>query len=364
MSTILIAAFAAGIALTIVQSRMGKPDDIAQWRYRAYKACSIYLLISIGLKGGAKVGEQGLLSILSTGTISVVVSVLIFLLAFLLLTRYTKFSRQTRISWAAHQGSVSVGTYAAAIAIFTETGVIVNPLSAAWLVLMEVPAIIVGLLFLSNGSGNKGAFKRLLFDRSILIMTGMLVFGYFFGQATKGIWVPIFDGTAFYVVLGFFLFEMGRKAGKYVKKLGQDSLPLVMFGIAFPLLCGGLGLAICALFGLPANDVAMLGVLFASASYVLATAVMESVCEEKEAVALSLTASLGVTLPFNLLIGIRLYSWSAVQLTQGTEASVLYAYGIIAVVLLVVAIALNPFTTIVRWLKTGTLTINAPSSGD
>ncbi len=343
MSTILIAVFVAGIALTIILSRMGRSDEIARWRFLAYKACSIYLLISIGLEGGTKVGEQGLMAVLDTGIISIVVSTIIFFIAYTLLTRFTQFSDQTRISWAAHQGSVSVGTYAAAIAIFTESGIAVNPLSAAWLVLMEVPAIIVGLIFLSRTGNSSGGFKKLLFDRSILIMTGMLIVGYFFGSATKDFWQPIFDGTAFYVVLSFFLFEMGRKAGKYIKKLGQDSLPIIGFGLVFPLLFGSLGLAICALYGLPMNDVAMFGVLFASASYVLATAVMESVCSEKAAVALSLTASLGVTLPFNLLVGIRLYQWVAVHLTAETEASTYISFAMLGIVALITFIAFSPF---------------------
>lgn len=360
ISELLIAAFILGIVLTIVLSRMGKSDEIARWRYLAYKACSIYLLISIGLKGGAKVGEKGLLAIIDTGLLSIILSMVVFLIAYLLLTRFTKLSKQTRISWASHQGSVSVGTYAAALAIFAQMGVVVNPLSAAWLVLMEVPAIIIGLIFLSSGSNESGGFKKLLFDRSILIMTGMLVVGYFFGPQTQNYWLPIFDGNVFYIILGFFLFEMGRKAGKYIKQLGQDSLPIIGFGIGFPLLFGSLGLAVSALFGLPVEDIAMLGVLFASASYVLATAVMESVCEEKAAVALSLTASLGVTLPFNLIVGIRLYHWVATQLTASTEASSLIAWGMIAVVALVTLVALIP--TNLFHAKGGGLKANA--SGD
>ncbi len=343
MAQLLIAAFALGILLTIILSRMGKSDDIAQWRLTAYKICSIYLLISIGLNGGTKVGEKGLLSILDTGLVSVIVSVLIFGCSYILLTRFTSFSRQTRISWAAHQGSVSVGTYAAAIAIFNSIGLGVNPLSAAWLVLMEVPAIMAGLAMLSRGSGSSGSLKRLLLDRSILIMIGMLVVGYFFGAATQHLWAPIFDGTVFYIILAFFLFEMGRKAGKYIKQLGQDSLPIISFGIAFPLLFGALGMGICALWGLPVQDVAMLGVLFASASYVLAPAVLEGVCTEKAAVALSLTASLGVTLPFNLIIGIRLYHWVAEFLTNGNANSAIVAWAMVITVLGITAVSLLPF---------------------
>ncbi len=137
---------------------------------------------------------------------------------------------------------------------------------------------------------------------------------------------------------------MGRKAGKYIKKLGQDSLPIVSFGIAFPLLFGALGIAICTLIDLPVEDIAMLGVLFASASYVLAPAVLESVVEEKAAVALSLTASLGVTLPFNLIIGIRLYYWVASFLTEGSVNGNTIAWAMLGGVLGVTLLAALPFS--------------------
>jgi hypothetical protein len=60
------------------------------------------------------------------------------------------------------------------------------------------------------------------------------------------------------------------------------------------------------LFGLSVGGTAMLATLAASASYIAVPAAMRISVPEANP-SLSLTASLGITFPFNVLVGIYLY---------------------------------------------------------
>ncbi|HYN88195.1 MAG TPA: sodium-dependent bicarbonate transport family permease, partial [Ardenticatenaceae bacterium] len=180
MSQFLAVTFALGIAWTwwhasqLIQPRWGSLGSKETSRSTTlYKAASYYLLCRIGLLGGAEIAGQGVTSFVAPGLVSVALSLGLFLLAYVLLSRFTTFDRDTKVSWAAHQGSVSVGTFAAAQAFLADLGHVVNPVVIVWLALMELPAILLGTLFL----GRKDAIRQLVHDKSIVLLIGALAAG-------------------------------------------------------------------------------------------------------------------------------------------------------------------------------------------
>ena len=87
---------------------------------------------------------------------------------------------------------------------------------------------------------------------------------------------------------------------------------LIAFAIVMPVMAGGLGIFTANMIGLSVGGAAMLATLYASASYIAAPAAMRIAIPEANP-ALSIGAALGVTFPFNLLIGIPLYHEMAVR---------------------------------------------------
>jgi hypothetical protein len=80
---------------------------------------------------------------------------------------------------------------------------------------------------------------------------------------------------------------------------------LGVFALVFPLIGGTLGVLAGWVSGMSAGGAALFGILCASASYIAAPAAVRLALPEANP-ALSLTASLGMTFPFNLIVGIPL----------------------------------------------------------
>ena len=83
------------------------------------------------------------------------------------------------------------------------------------------------------------------------------------------------------------------------------AIGLIGVSIAFPIIAGSLGVLTGHLTGMGIGGSAVLGVLTASASYIAAPAAVRLALPEASP-GIYLTASLGITFPFNLIVGIPL----------------------------------------------------------
>jgi uncharacterized protein len=117
---------------------------------------------------------------------------------------------------------------------------------------------------------------------------------------------PFFGGL-FKGVLCLFLLEMGLVASAQLGSVRKSGLFLVGFGVGMPLVSAVLGALLGTAIGLSPGGTALLATLAASASYIAAPAAMRIAVPEANP-ALSITAALAVTFPFNLLLGIPLYT--------------------------------------------------------
>lgn len=282
-----------------------------------YESLSIFLLLAIGLKGGVELARYPLATVALPALVVVAVGALIPLAAYPVLRRLGRLSRADAGSIAGHYGSVSVVTFAVGTTYLTRLGQEAEGYMTVLLVMLEFPALVIGVLLARRGEPGTPWGKVLhevFAGKSIVLLLGGLAIGWFAGPG--GI-VPLdrlfFD--LFKGVLAFFLLEMGLVAASRFGELRRAGPFLIVFALVMPLVSGGLGVATGALLGLSVGGVTLLATLYASASYIAAPAAMRLAVPQANP-ALSIGAALGITFPFNLLVGIPLYHRLAQQAVQ------------------------------------------------
>jgi hypothetical protein len=270
------------------------------------------LLLAIGLKGGVELARAG------EGIPAIELAALLALgfglpLPAFLAARYLGgLSRPDAASLSAHYGSVSVGTYAVLVSHLALQGIAYEARAPVWVVVLEVPAILAGILLargFSTGIAWQPLLRELLLGRSIVLLLGGLAIGWIAGpEGTKSIAPLFFD--LFKGILALFLLEMGLIAATQLGALRRNAVFLVAFGVLMPLFGAVVGATLARLIGLSPGGTIVLATLAASASYIAAPTAMRTAVPEANP-ALSLTASLAITFPFNIIVGIPLYQWLA-----------------------------------------------------
>ena len=303
--------FLLGLLAGLMRSDLKLPAAI-------YDFVSIVLLLAIGLKGGVEIAREPLASLARPAGAVLLLGLVLPLLAYPVLRHAGRLTRPDAASMAAHYGSVSAGTFAVAVAYVTARGIRYETYAPLFLVLLEIPAILVGILLargLTRSTRWLETARELLLGRSVLLLLGGLAIGWAAGPA--GI-VPLdklfFD--LFKGMLAIFLLEMGLIAAAHMADVRRHGLFIVAFGIGAPLAFANIGAALGAALGLTTGGVLLLATLAGSASYIAAPAAMRSAVPEANP-ALSLSASLAVTFPFNILVGIPLYHRCALWWTGG-----------------------------------------------
>jgi hypothetical protein len=299
ITSIPVLAFVLGLLAVAVKSDLRLPEAL-------YQGLSIYLLLGIGIKGGVALSEASVsevaLPILGTLALGVTIPVL----AFWVVGKLTKLDAINRGALAAHYGSTSLVTFSAALIFLDSQAVQYEGFVTTLLAILEIPGIVVGLLLASRGLGrglNWGeSLREILTSRSIVLLAGGLFLGFITGASGYQKVEPFFGGL-FTGVLALFLLEMGIVAGRRLPDVKKAGVGLVAFSFGFPLLAGTLGVFVGEVTGLSVGGSVVLGVLAASASYIAAPAAVRLALPEASP-GVYLTASLGITFPFNLIFGI------------------------------------------------------------
>lgn len=311
----MILCFALGLAAALARSELTVPEAAA-------KALSIYLLFAIGFKGGVAVADHGvdarLLAALAGG---VVLSFLLPFAAFALLGALTRLSVTDRAAVAAHYGSISIVTFVTATSVLAGRGIASEGYMVAVAAAMEAPAIISALWLVTRGGQGKAEmdadlWREILLNGSIVLLVGSFLIGFITGSPGMAR-IESFIVSPFQGVLCLFLLDMGLVAGRGLRNsrgvLGGGALA---FGMLMPLVGAAAGLGMGLALGLSTGGVALLMTLAASASYIAVPAAMRVALPEANP-SVYLTLSLGVTFPFNLVLGIPLYVAVAGALTGG-----------------------------------------------
>lgn len=295
--------FLLGFVARLARSDLKLPGQL-------YEALSIYLLLAIGLKGGMELAKQDPLQVLPQALAVLALGAAIPLVAFPILRRLGRFDRFNAAAIAGHYGSVSVVTFAVGVDYLTARSIPYEAYLPLFLVLLEMPGIVVGILLARlGGEGGKVRWGPLLHEiflgKSMVLLAGGLIIGWVAGP--KGL-VPLepFFFTLFKGVLCLFLLEMGLVAAGQAGALRTSGAFLVGFALAMPVIGATLGSVLGLVIGLSPGGTLLLATLAASASYIAAPAAMRIAVPEANP-GLSITAALVITFPFNILLGIPLY---------------------------------------------------------
>jgi uncharacterized protein len=325
MVDVVVLFFLLGVFARLVKSDLRLPEAL-------YETLSIYLLLAIGLKGGIELSKQPLAALAPQVAATMALG---FAIPFALypVLRWLRLTVADSAALAAHYGSVSVVTFAVVTAALTRAGIAYESHAPLWVAVMEAPGLVAGILLARWGASNAqattgtgtstapattatrwGALAHdVFFGKSVLMLMGGLAIGALAGEAgtapIKAVFIDPFKG-----MLALFLLELGLVAGARLGEVRRFGAVVLVVGLGVPPLLGLAGAGVGLLLGLSTGGVAILATLAASASYIAAPTAMRLAVPEANA-ALSITAALGITFPFNLVLGIPLYIWLAQALT-------------------------------------------------
>ena len=296
--------FIIGIVAQIAKSDLKIPDDF-------YNTISIYLLLAIGIKGGIELYHTGLGSIIYPAIGTMILGPAITFFAFSILRYIIKFDKVNSIAVAAHYGSCSAVTFAVVTDFLRASLINYEPYSTVLLVLFEIPGIAAAILLAKVDVHSEFNFKELLHDiflgKSILLLAGGIIIGLFIGYSGNKqlnfFFIDLFKGF-----LALFMLEMGIITAKRLTDLKKVGLKMIFFGVTFPVLAAILGIATGMFCGLSEGGTIILATLAASASYIAAPAAVQIILPNANPT-IYLTLALGITFPFNILLGIQIYTY-------------------------------------------------------
>jgi hypothetical protein len=301
-----ILAFVLGLFATWVKSDLRIPDEL-------HSTLSLYLLLAIGLKGGASLSGIPLQELWLPAGLALTLGVVTPCLAYFLARRTLKTGVGDSAALAAHYGSVSAVTFLATLEYLDGLQVAYAPYVVALLALLEVPAIIVALAIarsrLRSEKGLWASLREVIVSKSVFLLIGGLALGWIGGPGGLERVAPLFVGP-FQGVLLLFLLDLGMLTARRLSEVRALGLRPIVFGIAVPLLHSALALAAGLALGLDEGTAVVLATLAASASYIAAPAAVRLALPQANP-GLYLGLSLGVTFPFNITLGIPLYHFVA-----------------------------------------------------
>ena len=321
--------FLFGVLAGAARSNLEIPPAISRF-------LSLYLLMSLGLKGGFALAHSGFTSNVSSSLLAAIaLAISIPIAGYWLLKRWVPALDAAAV--AATYGSVSAVTFVTTMQALENQHIPVGGHMAAALALMESPAIILAITIANavrnrqtslatmvspNGSAvahfgtpapTAIPLRKILHesftDGAQLLLLGAMVVGYISGDAGKAAMQP-FSGDLFKGMLAFFLLDMGLMTARNMPSLRGVSPVLMVYAVAGPLVHACIALALTTALNLPLGERIVLMVLSASASYIAVPAVLRYAIPEARP-PLYLGLSLGITFPLNIVFGIPLYTWVA-----------------------------------------------------
>ena len=301
----IILCFFLGLVAGFLKSDLKFPEGFS-------KILAIYLMFSIGLKGGHNLSNTSIdISLLVQIVFALIASFGIPLIAYSLLKFFKIVDNENAAVIAAHYGSVSIVTFAVASQILEINNVLYGPQMIVLAALMETPAIVSGLYLLNQNNGVSSKLfhprlsREIFLNGSVVLLVGGFMVGYLSNinafEQVKPLFFDPFKG-----ILCLFLLEMGLYTSKRISISNRLNFKITLFGLFMPILSALLGLGISAFLHFSIGNAFLFIVLSASASYIAVPAAMRIAAPRADA-ALAIVLALGITFPFNIVLGIPLY---------------------------------------------------------
>ncbi|MGV6847399.1 MAG: sodium-dependent bicarbonate transport family permease [Marinibacterium sp.] len=311
--------FVLGAGIGLLRSNLEIPPAVA-------KFLTLYLLMALGLKGGAALASGGLPAegILAIAA-AIVMAAFVPAYSFFILSR--RIDPFDSAAVAATYGSISAVTFITTQQFLTVKGVDFGGYMTVAMVLMETPAILMAVILATMVRARQAAaearqsededdvfeplsirdvLQEALTDGAQLLLIGSLFIGFLVGAEGKAEMAP-FTSDIFKGLLAFFLLEMGLLVGRQISE-GRAKIDKELFLFAFlaPPVNAMIALVLAQLLGLQKGDAMLLAILSSSASYIVVPAVARYAIPEARP-GVYFTMALGLTFPFNVLVGIPLY---------------------------------------------------------
>lgn len=297
--------FILGVIAVQVKSDLKIPDNTS-------KFLSIYLMLSIGFKGGQELAHHGFdqeiaLSLL----LGIFLASIIPFVAYFVLKR--KMSNQNSGAIAAAYGSVSAVTFVTAISFLDMEQVSFDGHMVAVMAAMEAPAIIVGVLLMNLYKEKNDTMEESIKDTvihsvtngSVLLIIGSLVIG-FLASEKQAEGIAPFTTDIFKGFLAVFLLDKGLTTGKQISAVFKNGVFPILFALLAPFAQGLFALVLAIQVTDSIGNQLLLTILGASASYIAVPAAMK-LAAPKANPSLYLPMALGITFPVNVMIGIPVY---------------------------------------------------------
>ena len=312
----IVLAFLLGAIAGFVKSELELPEAVI-------KLLAIYLLFSLGLTGGRELAQAEMGAVLPLIGVTLFMTFAIPSAVYLVTRRLGGFDISNAAALAAHYGSVSTATFFASMAFATAMGTPAEGYMAAMVALMEFGVIyslaIARIAMGRSADGGRGVqvgelFMSVIRGRGILLLLGGMTIGFL---ATERQWQqiqPFYEGL-FRGMLMLFLLEMGITAARQIRAFREVGAFMLGFGVVMPIVNGLVGVALGHAIGLSVGGAFVFGAICASASFIDAPAACRASLPEASP-GIYLTSSLGVTLPFNLIVGLPLYYQFAAWLAR------------------------------------------------
>ncbi len=308
----IILAFILGAIAGFLRSELELPAAVIS-------LLAIYLLFSIGLEGGRELAQADLGGLLPLLGLTLFMVIAIPLLVYSVTRLLGRFDISNAAALAAHYGSVSTATFFSSLTLATAMGTPAGGYMVAMVALMEF-AVIFSLLIArvamarelaasNQANPNQIRIGELLLDtlrgRGIILLGGGMVIGFLTSDAQWQQIKPFYDDL-FRGMLMLFLLEMGMTAARHIRAFRDVGWFMLGFGTLMPVFNGIVGISLAQAIGLGVGGSFVFGALCASASFIDAPAACRASLPQANP-GIYLTSALGITLPFNLLLGLPLY---------------------------------------------------------
>lgn len=280
------------------------------------KFISLYLLFSIGFKGGIELSHSELDAEIFWSLFSgIFLATAVPFLVFFILKR--KYSIENAGAIAAAYGSVSAVTFVTAISFLEIEQIPFGGHMVAVMALMEAPSIIVGVLLISlfrkdkrkRESSLKSVIHHALTNGSVVLILGSLVIGFLASDAqAEGI--KPFTTDIFKGFLAVFLLDMGITSGRKLKDFLKKGWYGLTFSILVPCIIGSFVAYASQWVTDELGNRFLFAILAASASYIAVPAAMR-LAAPKANPSLYIPMALAITFPFNITLGMPLYLYIA-----------------------------------------------------
>lgn len=326
--TPIVLFFLLGLVAARVKSDLKLPDAISEF-------LPIYLLAAIGLHGGIEMRKTGFEVIFVPMIVAIAVSLLLTLYHYQILRRLGKFNIFDSYALASTYGAVGAVTFSVGLSFLKSQNVESEGYIAAILAVLEPVAFLLAI-FMTNMAVSKqlkskkesfvkanpddptsgeieygvmveqnkpkmmSVLRESITGKAIMILLGSIIVGYAIGNHGFETIRIAFD-ELFIAGVMIFLLEMGIVAGHRLDDIKKSGVFLVGFALVIPTVNGMLGILIATYLGLSIGGAVMYGLLFASASFIAAPAVLRHTIPQAKP-SLYLTSALGITFPYIVII--------------------------------------------------------------